>query len=140
MAKSTALNLPQHIRTKGVQFVNADGTTAKTLYTVGAEDARLLSLTVVSDDTAAVNIQILLGIGGTDYPIGTVNVPIASGSNGTVNGIDLINATAIPGLPVDANGKRYLPLEAGVVLKVKPLVAVTAAKTVSIVASLEDYA
>ena len=139
MAKQTNLYFTKLVKNKAVQIVPADTTALKTLYTAAADDAILKGLLCVSDDTAAVNLRILLNIGGTDYQIGTVNIPIASGTNGTANAIDAINSLALPGLPLDANGKRFLPLETGTILKVAALATVTAAKTVTVVAIIEEY-
>jgi hypothetical protein len=45
----------------------------------------------------------------------------------------------MPFLPLDRNGKRILPLLAGTVLKVAALATVTAAKTVTVTAIVEEY-
>lgn len=139
MAKQTELFLTDTLQNKSVTIVPADTTALKTVYTAAADDAVVKGLICVSDDTAAVNLRVLLTIGGTDYQIGTVNIPIASGTNGTANAVDVLNSTAMPGLPLDRNGKRVLPLGAGIILKVAALVTVTAAKTVTITALIEEY-
>jgi hypothetical protein len=139
MAKQIELFLPAALKNAGVTIVPADTTDLKTLYTAAANDAVLKSLAVVSNDTTAVNLRVFLTIGGTDYQIGTVNIPIASGTNGTANAVDVLNSTAMPFLPLDRNGKRILPLLAGTVLKVAALATVTAAKTVTVTAIVEEY-
>lgn len=139
MAKQTNLYLTAELNNPAVTIVPADTTALKTLYTASANDAVVKSLMCVSDDTAAVNLRVLLTVSGTDYQIGTVNIPIASGTNGTANAIDVLNAISLPGLPIDRNGKRVLPLKTGVILKVAALATVTAAKTVTISACVEEY-
>jgi len=139
MAKTTSLPLTQSIKNAGVTILPADTTALKTLYTAGANDAVVKSIICVSDDTAAVNLRVLINIAGTDYQIGTVNVPIASGTNGTANAVDVLNSTALPGLPLDRNGKRILPLVGGAIVKVAALATVTAAKTVTVTAIVEEY-
>lgn len=104
-------------------FVNADGTTVKTIYTAGADGARIDAVTVCSDDTAAVNLAFSIDIGGTNYYIGNVNVPIGSGYT-TVALVDAI-ATLCPNL-------GYLALAGGAKLECNAVVAVTAAKTVTV--------
>jgi hypothetical protein len=71
--------------------------------------------------------------------LGTVPVPAAAGTGGTVVAVDALSSTWLPGLPVDQNGKRVLPLQGTHVLKLKSPVAVTAAKTVAGVAVVEEY-
>jgi hypothetical protein len=139
MAKSQALNVTQNIKTPGVSFVNADGVANKTLVTAGANDSVVKSIMVTSSDTAVVNLKVSVGDGVTDRVIGTVAVPIASGTNGAAASVDLLNAASLPGLPLDQNGKRILPLQTGYLVKVAPLVALTAAKNVDVVAVVEDY-
>jgi hypothetical protein len=139
MAKQTDCFLPRTIQNAGVTIVPADTTARKTVYTASADDAIVKGLSCVSDDTAAVNLRVIIDIGGTEYQIGTVNIPIASGTNGTANAVDVLNSVAMSHLPLDRNGKRILPLEAGAILKVAALVTVTAAKTVTVVANIEEY-
>lgn len=139
MAKQTDLYLTKLLKNAAVTIVPGDTTALKTVYTASADDAVVKSLICVSDDTAAVNLRVLLTIGGTDYQLGTVNIPIASGTNGTANAVDVLNSVAMAGLPLDRNGKRVIPLGTGVVLKVAALVTVTAAKTVTVNALIEEY-
>ena len=139
MAKSTNLNVTQNIKTPGVSFANVDGVAYKTLYTAGANDAVVKSIMVTSSDTAAVNLKLTVNDLVTDRIIGTINIPITAGTTGAIAAVDLIASALMPGLPLDQNGKRVLPLQANYVLKVAPLVAVTAGKTVDIVAIAEEY-
>lgn len=139
MAKQSNLYITRTIKTPGVSIANADGTTAKTLYTAGADDAVMKSLMITSDDSAAQNVQVILNDGSTDRVLGTVPVPANAGTNGTIVAVDAFSATMLPGLPVDQNGKRVLPLQATHVVKLKSVAAVTAAKTISGVAVVEEY-
>lgn len=139
MPKQTDLYLPAALKNAAVTIVPGDTTTQKTLYTASANDAIIKGILVASDDTAAVNLRVFVDIGGTAYQIGTVNIPIASGTNGTANAVDALNSTAMPGLPVDRNGKRVLPLAAGCILKVAALATVTSAKTVTVSALIEEF-
>lgn len=139
MPKSTALNVTQNIKTPGVSFVNADGTAAKTLATAGANDSVVKSIMVTSNDTSTVNVKVIVNDGTTDRIIGTVAVATLAGTSGSAAAVDLLSSSLLPGLPLDQNGKRVLPLQGGHLLKVAPLAAVTAAKTVDIVAVVEDY-
>lgn len=139
MAKQTSLYVTDTIKTPGVSFANADGTTAKTLYTAAADDAIVKSIMVTSNDTSTVNVKVIINDGSTDRIIGTVAVATLSGTSGSAAAVDLLSSSLLPGLPLDQNGKRVLPLQGTHVLKVAPLVAVTAAKTVDVVAVVEEY-
>lgn len=139
MAKQTSLFLYAGVNSGAVTFVNADGTTAKTVFTAGANDSDLKVLTITSNDTATVNMQVLYRTGGTDYLIATVRAVTLVGTDGAANAVDLINSTALPYLPLDDAGKRYIPVKTGDSIKVAPLAAVTAAKTVTIVALGYDF-
>jgi hypothetical protein len=139
MAKSQALHVTQNIKTPGVSFVNADGVANKTIVTAGVNDSVVKSIMVTSSDTAVVNLKVSVSDGVTSRIIGVVAVAIASGTNGAAASVDLLNAASLPGLPLDQNGKRILPLQAGYLVQVAPLVAVTAAKNVDVVAVVEDY-
>lgn len=131
MTKLSTLNLTQNINTAAVTFVNADvAATLKTLLTAGADDEIVKCLQFTSDDSTARVVDVLLNIGGTDYLLGSVNVPINSGTNGTVSAVDAF-ATLMPGLPVDALGKRVLPLKAGTIVKLRNQTQMTAAKTLT---------
>lgn len=139
MAKQTSLFLHTGVNSGAVTFVNADSTTAKTVFTAGANDSDLKCLTITSNDTSTVNMQIFYRTGGTDYLIGTVRAVTLTGTDGAANAVDLLNSTALPFLPVDDAGKRYIPVKNGDTIKVAPLAAVTSAKTATIVALGYDY-
>lgn len=139
MAKQTSLYLTQAVKTAAATVVAADTTGWKTVYTAGADDAVLKGLLAVSDDTSAVNLRVGLDIGSTVYQIGCINLPAGAGTNGTANGIDLLNALSIPGLSLDRDFKRILPLAAGVIVKVAALATVTSGKTVTVTAIAEEY-
>ena len=128
MSKQTSLFLPAGFATAGVTIVAADTTAWKTVYTAPANDAVVKGLACVSDDTSARNARIGIDVGGagTVRQIATVAIPIASGTDGTANAVDMLNSAAMPFLPVDRNGKRILPLKAGDILKVAALAAVRA--------------
>jgi hypothetical protein len=139
MAKQTSLFLPTGYNTGSVTFTSADTTTLKTLFTAGANDSDVKAINVATDDTSAVNLKLYVTRGGTDYLLGTINVPIASGSNGTVVSVDVINDTSLPSLPIDSAGKRFIPLKTGDVIKVGCLATMTAAKTTTVSAFGQDY-
>lgn len=120
------------------KIVNADASGQKDVFTAGATGSKLVALVATSDDTTARVLQLSVLRSGVNYVIGTVNVPIAAGTDGTVVAVDLFNRTQLPGLPLDNDGQHYLLLMNGDKLQVKCLTTVTAAKIVAIVAQGGD--
>lgn len=139
MAKSTNLNFTQAISNPVKRLNNANGTTPAVVYTASANDAVIKSITVTSTDTSAVNLQLFVDDGTTVGLLGTVRIPAASGTDGATATFDILNSSLLPGLPVDLNGRKILPLKAGYILKAAPLVAITSAKQVDIFSSVEEY-
>lgn len=118
-----------------VTFVNGDGTTAKDLISAGADGSKVLAIAATTDDTSANNVKLFVHDGTTAYLVGCVNVPTLSGTNGSAPAVDLLDATALPWL--DADGELFLP--SGYKLQAAPLVAVTAAKTLTLVCFAGNY-
>lgn len=118
-----------------VTFVNADGTTPKTLWTPGASGGRLGSISAVSDDTAAREMALYVRLSGVDYRVGTVNVPIGAGNTASVVSVNILVLSACPWLDSDGS----LKLQTGATIKIGPTVAVTAAKTVTLVGWGGDF-
>ncbi len=138
MAKTNTLPFTQAIKFGSNTIVAADTSSLKNVFTAGSNDSVLKSLVVVSDDTSARVLNVYVN-NGSDVLIGSVNVPITSGSNGTSATVDLLSGTLFPGLPYDTNGKRILPLPASAIVKVSSQTTVTAAKTITIYGIAEDY-
>lgn len=139
MAKQTALYITKLVKNAAVVVADTDTTTAKTLYTAGADDAVVKAINVSSTDTAAKVLNLILNDGTADFTIGAVSIPASSGTSGAIACVDLLNGTIFPGLPYDQNGKRILPLQAGYVLKVAAQATLTAAKAIHVVAVVEEY-
>lgn len=145
MTKTTTLPITQNIKSPNAQITNASGTSAVQLayngsnYSVGADDAVVKSLMAVSTDSAAKNVQVIVNDGTNDRVIGTVPIPALAGSDGTVVAVDLLNSVYMPGLPIDQNGKRVLPLKGAAVLKVKAVATLTAAKTIDVTSVIEEF-
>lgn len=94
----------------------------------GTANIRIEALNLCSDDTATMNIQFGCYAGAATYLIGTVRVVTLSGTDGAaarVNALSTIGTTAADGIPV-------IEVPAGEKLQAKVLVAVTAAKTVTL--------
>lgn len=132
MAANTSPIFALTAQVEHITFVNADSTTPKTIFTAGAEGSVLKHINVVSDDTSTVNMQVFID-DGASFILGTVPVVTLSGTDGTNPAVDLMNSSLIPG---SADG-IFVPN--GQTIDVAPLAAVTAAKTVTLVAIGIDY-
>jgi hypothetical protein len=143
--KNEALNQTQRIKFKKAIIVNADGLALKTIYTAGSggganpEDAIVKVLSVVSTDTAARVLDLYVNDGVTDVPIGSVNIPALSGTNGTALSVDLLSGAVITGFGYDSTAKRVLQMEVGHTLKVAVQVAVTAGKQITVACIAEEF-
>src|SRR5689334_18993291 len=107
---------PQTVNMGGTTIVNADSTNKKTLLTAGANGAVVRGIFATTDDTSANNVAVWVNDGTTDFRIGTTRVATLSGTDGAVNGVDILNTTAIPALELDGAGNPVLYLKAAWVL------------------------
>lgn len=116
-------------------------TNGATIYTAGTQGGRVFSVTAVTDDAAVaplVHLYILRT--ATVIPLGTVTVAISSGNTLAAKlNVDFLDGINIVGLPIDNNGKRYIPLMPNDVLKCGVLINLTAAKTCWVQGQGADY-
>ena len=126
---------PDTIKNATLEVENGDGTTSQDLLTAGANGSRINYISVSSDDTVAVILELYYNDLTTDFLIGSITIPAGAGTDGTTPPVSLLNATAMPFLGEDL---AYY-LEALDKLKIAAKVAVTAAKKVTLVASYGDY-
>lgn len=119
---------------KGQTWANSDGANAKKDLTAAATGNGLLiaAVSAISDDTSARLVQLFLNDGTTDFLIGTVNVPAASGTDGANGGIGLLSNVSLVPLSSSSNGDIAIP--AGWKLRAATTTAVTSGKTVTVVA------
>jgi hypothetical protein len=85
---------PQYVgtaRTAHVKLINADGTAAQTLLTMGNTGGLIEGLFVTSNDTTSHNLTLLLGDGTTDVIIDTVTLPAAVAGT-PVQQVNLLNS------------------------------------------------
>lgn len=132
---------------KQVMIVNADGAVGldtdsvawKTLFTAPADGLLVDSLIVSSNDSAARVLALAVKVGASIQLIGCVNIPANSGTNGTVAAVDLLANTILLGMPISAQGKRYIRLETGESLVVGTTTAVTSTFGVRVTGSGVSY-
>lgn len=124
--------------TTPMSFVNADGTSKKTLYTAGSNGSKVVRINATTTDTSNNTVQLWLTRSSTSYLIGTAVVTTLAGTNGTQATQDLIPSSLIT-LPTDNDGQRYLFVQSGDTLQASVTVAVTAAKELDIVTIASDF-
>lgn len=121
----------------GATFVNADGTTAKTLVTAGANGSIIDFISVISDDTADRGLVLELYNGVTAYGLGDTKIVDGAGTNGVDKAINALDVAYNPGL--GNRDDRSIVLGSGWSLRARMTSAVTAAKTVTVTGSYGDY-
>jgi hypothetical protein len=127
------------LRTTPQSFLPADTTTKKTLVTAGTNGSKIAALIVTSTDTAARILQLWLTRSAVSYLIGSVEITIASGSDGTTPSVNLLNTTAIPGLPIDSDGQPYLFIAGADTLQASVTVTVTSAKEIDVISVFGNF-
>lgn len=130
---------PQTIKNGQVQILPADTTSLKTIYTAAANGSVVSSILMSSTDTTSRDVQFYVTIGGTDYLLATVSCLLNSGFTNAVPLISVLDHANFATQLVDSHGNRCLYLASGSVLKAKVLVAVTAAKAISLFAQAGDF-
>ncbi len=108
-------------RTAHKKLVNATGTSAQTLLTMGSNGGLIEGLFITSNDTTSHNLTLLLGDGITDVLMDTVTIPAAVAGM-PVQQVNLLNTTRWLWLDV-ANIKWVLA--AARIVKVRMETAVT---------------
>lgn len=140
MAKSQQLNFTQSLKLTANTISPTETSNTRVIFTAGANDSVVKALQAVSNETANARVlNIYINDGVTDIYIGSVNVPVNSGFNGTVSNVDLLSGTLFPGLPYDSQGKRVLPLPAGYKVLVSSQSTLASGKTIYISCLAEDY-
>lgn len=135
---------PQVLDSVITQFTNADTTTAKAIFTPGTNGSVVNSVLVYSNDTAAVNLQLGIYDGSSNFLIGTVTIAAGSGNTGTVPTIDLLRSVQwgsqlYTGFNYDANGNKTLFLPSGYKLYANCLATMTSAKVCNVFVQGGDY-
>lgn len=116
-------------------FVNADGTTKKTIFTAGANGSRMDNVSITSTDTVALSFNVYVNDGTSDILVGTVSVPIGAGNSASTPPMSLLTSANFPWLPSSLSTF----LKTGWTVKMAAVSAVTATKQVSVVSLGGDY-
>lgn len=122
-----------------VQIANADASNLKDVLSAGSAGTKVSALMAASDDTSARVVQISILRSATNYILGSVSVPAASGTDGSTPSVDLLKSALLPGLPVDNDGQHFILLENGDKLQAKSLTTVTTAKLIHLTSVASDF-
>jgi hypothetical protein len=118
---------------------NADSAnTKKTIHTAGASGSKVTAVIATSTETANARVgQLWLTRSATSYLLGSFNVPVNSGFDGSAFGVNALQT--IPGLPLDNDGQPYLFLESGDTLQVSFTTQVASGKEVDVFAIAGNF-
>ena len=130
---------PQTIKNWAVQILPADTTTIKTIATGGTNGSVIEMLTVSSSDTVARDLVFYLNDGTTNYRLFTLNIPINSGNTNAIASVAPFNSTLWPAVPFNNSGNKFIYVANGWSLRVNSTVAVSATRSIDIVAHGGDY-
>lgn len=139
MAVTSTPIFPQAIQSTTAQISNASGTTPVTIYTAGANGSKIENIICSNTDTAAsYSVQLSITNGANTNIIGTINVPLSSGTATTASAVSLINSANLP-TAKDSNGNPYIYLAASCTLKAASLTTVTSGKFLEITTNGGDF-
>jgi hypothetical protein len=130
---------PQAINLGLQSITNGDGTTAKTIFTAGANGSKVETIEVSSTDTVNRDLQLFITRSATNYLLATVQVKVNSGNANNVPSTNILGSTQLPAIATDANGNPTLFLKSGDTLTAAVTTAVTAGKQLAIIANGGDF-
>jgi hypothetical protein len=140
MALTATPVFPQTPKNGKLSVVSATSTSMTTVYTGGTNGSKVFGMIAVSSDTIAHDVQIAISRSGTNYILGTVNVPIGAGNTGTVPSVNLFNNVQLVGLPIDSDNNPFVfLLDATDLLAVSMVTQVSSGKAVSVTALATDF-
>lgn len=123
------------------QFQNADGTTAKAIYTAAADDSKIVGIYIQNSSASAYDITISSKVSGgaTLFPIGVINIPASSGSSNAVSNVNIFTNANFIFLPIDPNLNKYWNVRALNEIHVRLNSVLTAGHILTIGVIAEDY-
>lgn len=139
MAKQELLFLTKEFQQTGVIFQLADGTAKKTIFTAGADDSIIKTISICSDDTSSRIIQFFRTISGEDYLIGSILIPTLSGTDGSTPRVNGLNGTLLSGANIDKDGNYFMQVIASQTIKAAITTTITTAKTITVVTIGEKF-
>jgi len=121
------------------QITNTSGTTTVSLVTPGANGTKVVSIVCTNTDSSGYNVTFSVLRSSTAYVLDTAAIPAGAGSSGATPPASILNATLIPGIPVDSDGNPYLFLEPTDTLQMANGSTITAGKMISCQTVAADF-
>lgn len=137
--------LPTKLRSAGYQFLPADTTSTKDIFTAPTGTAptggsQISALIATSTDTAAKDITLYTYDGSTTRILATITIPANSGNTNAIPPLNLLTHSMLVNvLPRDSNGNTILILEQGFKLQGSMGSSINTGKVVNIVAFGADH-
>lgn len=117
-------------------ITDGDGTTAKTVFTAGANGARVHLISASTDDTTP-TLQLSKNDGTTSCIVATFELPTNAGRTNGAPAVDLLDPAVIPSIPADPG--QFLTLGSNDTLEIAMSTALASGKTVHVVVDGVDY-
>lgn len=114
------------------------------LYTASSDQGRVLSLEGISSESSTARVVSIYRQIAAGQPLDfllSASIPALAGTQGISSNppVDFLASNLAPGLPIDSNGKRIIPLGAGAKLYAF-VPTVSASAFIRVNAAIEDYA
>jgi hypothetical protein len=139
MAKTSTPAFTQNILNSGTTFVTTDQSTYKVIAMAGANDSRVVHISIATDDNLGNTAFFAIRKSGVDYPLSWVAIPSFSGYDGTADIVEALIATTFLHRQIDNNANPYFELQAGLELVMRLQNPVSVAKTLWVLVTQEDY-
>lgn len=140
MAANTVPTFTEGSRWALNEFVAADGTTLKTLFTAGADGSLITGIIVATEEIVANDIIFYANLGGAiDAPIGYLEVPIGAGTNGTTQVASLLNDGVLTWPQHDNNDNPVIQVPSNFILKANMRTTIGGSNSVFVTVVAEDF-
>ncbi|NJO65016.1 MAG: hypothetical protein HC836_44975 [Richelia sp. RM2_1_2] len=140
MAANTVPIFTDSSRWSLTEFVAADTTALKTLFTAGADGSLITAIIVATQETVANDIIFYANLGGAiDAPIGYLEVPIGAGTNGTTQVASALTDSVLTWPAHDNNDNPVIQLPSNFVLKANMRTTVGGSDKVFVTVVAEDF-
>jgi hypothetical protein len=113
------------------QITSTAGTTAVSLVAPGANGTKVISVVCSNTDTSGYNVTFSVLRSSTSYVLGTVAIAASAGNLAGTPPVNILNATNLPGIPLDSDSNPYLFLEPTDTLQMANGSTITAGKVIS---------
>jgi hypothetical protein len=139
MAVTTTPALPQTPQLGVTQLAHAQSAnTLVTVATAGTNGSKVNSVWATNTDPAnAYLTQVWLTRSGTNFLLGTVNVPVSAGNTAAAPSVNIFGG--ITGLPLDSDGNPYVYLQSGDVLAVSATTQVASSQTLTVASNFASF-